>query len=336
MKKKILLLVPDDYSLYILIERNLKELGFEVITVLHNSVKFKYKNLLQRLSNLFRKVVDNNTSYKEKLREAHTAECLVKEIEVYDHFDYCLVIRADFFHEDVLYKAKAKSNYMVSYHYDGLGRNPSIYDRIPMFDRFYVFDEEDLISDGQVKTYLSHNFYFDYDENQKKEGLWPYSLYFLGFYNETREKLLLDFFQLANTNLDFVKFQVVFLPKDLEHLPKYEQRGVECLTDLVPFEEYLQRVKQAQVIVDFVISDHKGLSFRIFEGLKYHKKVITTNSNIVKYDFYTPDNFYVLNRDTLNEVELLKFLSGPYKPINETIRLKYSFSHWVKNVLNIE
>jgi len=122
----------------------------------------------------------------------------------------------------------------------------------------------------------------------------------------------------------------------MSHIARYEQHGVECLTSLIPFENYLKRVEEAKVIVDFVISDHKGLSFRIFEGLKYQKKIITTNSNIIKYDFYTPDNFYVLNDEMLNETELLKFINNPYRPIDESIRLKYSFSYWIKDVLNIE
>lgn len=334
MKKKILLLVPDDYRLYILIEKNLKELGFEVTTVLHNGIKFKYKNISQRLSNLFRKIIDGNTAYKNKLREAYTAECLVKEIDRFNKFDYCLVIRADFFHEDVLRKAKEKSELIISYHYDGLRRNPSIYDRIAMFDRFYVFDEEDLMADGKIKTYLSHNFYFDYQEVVKKEPI--YDLYFLGFYNETREDLLLRFFDIAKRCLKTIKFQIVFLPKDMPHISKYELRGIECLTSPIPFEDYLQRVEEAKVIVDFVISDHKGLSFRIFEGLKYQKKIITTNANVIKYDFYTPENFFVLNDEFFNETELLKFINKPYVPVQESIRLKYSFSRWIKGVLNIE
>jgi hypothetical protein len=334
MKKRILLLVPDDYRLYVLIERNLKSCGFDVTTILHNSVKFRYKNIAQRLSNLFRKLIDGNTNYKKKLKEIHTAECLVKEIDEYEQFDYCLVIRADFFHKDVLYKAKEKSDSIVSYHYDGLRRNPSIYNRISIFDRFYVFDEEDLIADGKIKTYLSHNFYFDYEK--ERETTLIYDLYFLGFYNETREQLLLTFFSLAKRCVSNAKFQIVFLPKDIAQIPKYEKQGVECLTGRVPFEEYLKRVEQADVIVDFVISDHKGLSFRIFEGLKYRKKVITTNTNIVKYDFYTPDNFYVLKGDTLNETELLKFVNSPYKPTDESMRLKYSFSYWIKTILNLK
>src|SRR5690606_39513916 len=63
-------------------------------------------------------------------------------------------------------------------------------------------------------------------------------IYFLGFYNDTREDLLLKFCDLARRCLGNVKFQVVFLPKNMDCLAEYERRGIECLTELVPFEEY--------------------------------------------------------------------------------------------------
>lgn len=332
MEKRILLLATDDYRIYELIEKNLKWIGFDVTTILPNRVNFRYKSFFQRLTHWFRKLIDGDDSYKRKLKEIHTVKSLVNEIDSYNQFDYCLVIRADFFHPDILYKAKEKSDFIVSYHYDGLRRNPSIYNRISIFDRFYVFDEEDLITDGKIKTYLSHNFYFDYN-NEQRDSL--YDVYFLGYYAKSREKFLFDFFDVARRCLDIVRFQILFPSENIDQIIDYEKRGMECITELVPFEEYLKNIEQTKIIVDFVIGDHKGLSFRIFEGLKYQKKVITTNSNIVKYDFYTPDNFYILSDDTFNEIELIKFINEPYISFDESIRLKYSFSYWIKDILEI-
>lgn len=332
--KRILFIAPDDYKLYVPVEKNLEFLGFSVTTILRDSIKFKYKSIFQRLLNLFKKLVDRNTNYKKKLKAAYTSESLVREIDGYECFDYCLVFRADYFSKEVLDKAREKSSFMVSYHYDGLKRNPSIYRRIPVFDRFYVFDEEDIINDGKIQTFLSSNFYFDYEEfTDDSKPL--YDIYFLGYYAKSREELLFNFFDVAKNCLGKVRFEIRFQSENMRHLLNYESRGIQCFTGLVPFEEYLERVKQAKIIVDFVISDHKGLSFRIFEGLKFQKKVITTNVNIIKYDFYTPDNFFVLDSNNLNEEELLKFVNSPYSPIEESIRLKYSFSFWIKDILNI-
>ena len=147
---------------------------------------------------------------------------------------------------------------------------------------------------------------------------------------------MFDFLIIAKRCLESVKFQIVFSPENIDRMSDYEKHGIECLTDIIPFNEYLKKIERTKFIVDFVIGDHKGLSFRVFEGIKYQKKVITTNTNIIKYDFYTPTNFYVLDHDTLDEKALLKFVNTPYRPIDESIRLKYSFSYWIKDVLNME
>ncbi|WP_324756998.1 hypothetical protein [Sphingobacterium thalpophilum] len=330
MKKKILLLVPNDYKLYSLIERNLQEIGFEVTVILHDSIKFRYKNIWQRLYKTFRKLYDGNNEYKRKLVLNYNAVQLTKKIEEFETFDYCLVLRADFFHEDVLMAAKRKSKSIISYHYDGLKRNPIVFQLIPIFDRFYVFDENDVIKTNEIQTFLSHNFYFDFEEHKKEL---VYDAYFLGYYSESREYFLLSLFDMLNKIYKRVKFQIVFPPEQLKHIKRYEERGIECLKKVVAFEEYLGRIEQSKLIVDFLIGEHTGLSFRIFEGLKYAKKVITTNQNVVKYDFYNPNNFYVLDEVSLNEKRLVEFLDLPYIQINETIRKKYSFSSWFAKII---
>jgi hypothetical protein len=331
MKKRILLLVPNDYKLYLLIERNLLEIGFEVTVVLHDSIKFRYKNIFQRVLNTVKKLIDGNNKYKRKLADEYTAEQLLMKIDSFDLFDYCLVLRADFFHEKVLLAAKSKSNHMVSYHYDGLRRNPAIFKLIPLFDKFYVFDEHDIISNNGLQTYLSHNFYFDFA--QEIDSI-HYDAYFLGFYNKSRELSLLSLFDILTKIYQTVKFQIVFPSNQLEHANLYRERGIECLNEIIPFEDYLRHIEQTKVIVDFLIGDHNGLSFRIFEGLKYEKKVITTNVNILKYDFYHPNNFYVLDSSSMSEKDIITFLGTPYVSIEPDIKKKYSFSCWISRVLD--
>ncbi|WP_104383943.1 hypothetical protein [Sphingobacterium sp. HMA12] len=333
MKKRILLLVPNDYKLYSLIERNLLDIGFEVTVVLHDSIKFRYKNIFQRLYKTFRKIYDRNNGYKKKLVTDYNAIQLTKIIEEFEEFDYCLVLRADFFHEKVLLAAKNKAKYMVSYHYDGLRRSPEIFKLIPIFDKFYVFDEDDIISNNELQTHLLHNFYFDFAQETNSIN---YDAYFLGFYHQSREHFLLNLFDILTKIYKKVKFQIVFISDQLENVGLYMERGVECLTEVIPFEDYLKFIEQTKIIVDFLIGDHNGLSFRIFEGLKYEKKVITTNINVVKYDFYHPNNFYVLDYSSMNEADIITFLRAPYVTVELEIRKKYSFSSWISQILDVD
>src|SRR5690606_27136748 len=104
------------------------------------------------------------------------------------------------------------SYFIVSYLYDSLRRNPSIFGRISIFDRFYVFDEEDLIADGKIKTYLSHNFYFDYN-NEQRDLL--YDVYFLGYYAKSREQFLFNFVEIGKRCFESVKIQILFPPENM-------------------------------------------------------------------------------------------------------------------------
>lgn len=85
-------------------------------------------------------------------------------------------------------------------------------------------------------------------------------------------------------------------------------------------------------LVDFINGKHCGLSFRTFEAMGYDKKLITTNAEIIKYDFYNPNNIFVLNNDNL--AKLNEFLEKPYEPLPVEIKQKYSFTNWIRYVFD--
>lgn len=330
IKKKVLLLLPDDYSLYSLIESNVKYIGYEPITILHNSVRFKYKNLFQRLYNLYRKLIDGNNQYKKKLIKETIAKEIIKKIDFHDRFDYCLVLRSDFFDDSVLLRAQEKSAKIVSYHYDSLKDNLIVLNNIKFFDKLYVFDNDDLSLNSNLE--LSHNFYFDYDDVTSID--FRYDIYYLGFYNKGREKMIFSFIKQAKEVLNNILFEVVFPPQDREKKKIYEANNINCLNNVIPFNNYLNNIQDSKYIVDFLIDKHEGLSFRIFEGLKYKKKVITTNVTVITYDFYHPNNFLVINEQNLSVDFLKEFFALPYVEISPDIRHKYSFTGWFKTIFN--
>lgn len=308
-------------------------MGLDVTMILNSSIKFRYKNIFQHIQKAIRKVLDGDDRYKAELKSRCIADGLIRKIGKEDPFDLCLVLRSDFFHDDVLKFIKGRCELMISYHYDGLHRNPAIYDKIPYFDKFYVFDEADVVTGPDYSTYLSHNFYFDYEGDTKPP---IYDVYFLGLYAKSREKFLLDFYRVAKELFNNPKFEIVFLPSQLEEASKYRMEGISCLTEVIPFEQYLKKIEQTDIIVDFLIGEHKGLSFRIFEGLKYGKKVITTNPEIVKYDFYHENNFFVLTENNLDARWITAFLESPYIPIEPEIVQRYSFTGWATNILELD
>ena len=85
----------------------------------------------------------------------------------------------------------------------------------------------------------------------------------------------------------------------------------------------------SKVVLDIPLANQNGLTIRTFEALALNCKIITTNKEIKKYEFYSSDNIYVIDDDE----ELPKeFFS---KKFNNKYCLdnKFSVQQFVKTIL---
>lgn len=329
--KTILLACPNDYELHNLIEKNLIYLGFKVVKIISTSIpSFKYPNFKSRIINFCKKKFLKDINYKNQLIADFYSNVHFTTISKHDNFDFALFIRADFFSDKILEFAKSKTKKMISYHYDGLSRSPEIFGKIKYFNDFFVFDNDDL----QNKKYALKpctNFYFDFDINDKIEIIdVNFDSYFLGSFDESRMQKILDYNQIMTNNNLICATDLAFNKSNRKYAISLKNKNINCLKKIMPFGEYIEKIKKSKIIVDFVIDAHKGLSFRVFESLKYEKKLVTTNQNILNYDFYNPKNIFVLTDD--NFASLNDFIKTDYEKIPDRIRFKYSFTNWINYI----
>ena len=71
---------------------------------------------------------------------------------------------------------------------------------------------------------------------------------------------------------------------------------------------------------------------RTIEALVLKKKLITTNINIKYEDFYSPENFLIVDR--ARPVIPAEFLNTPYKEIESNIINSYSLESWLKKIFD--
>ena len=69
---------------------------------------------------------------------------------------------------------------------------------------------------------------------------------------------------------------------------------------------------------------------RTIETLGAHKKLITTNIDIMNYDLYNPNNIAVIDR--VKPVIKDSFLSTPFERIEQDILNNYSLIGWIKTL----
>ncbi|SDZ75878.1 hypothetical protein SAMN05192529_101277 [Arachidicoccus rhizosphaerae] len=330
MKKRIILGLPTIYGLGSLLKENLEYLGFEVIDISFDYKGFRYKNLSQRIFNFFHKVFLKDRSYKDKLRfEAHQAEIMEKLADLKPKADYALIIRPDTYSKAVLESIKEKAVVMAGYQWDGLDRYPWAEKRIPMFDRFFVFDPMDVQGGAPVRRYLG-NFYFTLPRVFETPVTQKAGAYFVGDYSRERVQFLQSLQPLlagANMLPDFNLFS------GKKRRLKQAVPGLKLSAAAISYEQNLEKVKKASVLIDITAPCHKGLSLRFFEAICYEKKIITNNSSVASYDFYHPDNIFIYGVDDLSG--LTRFLEKPYKALPQEISRKYAFTNWIRYVLDM-
>lgn len=89
----------------------------------------------------------------------------------------------------------------------------------------------------------------------------------------------------------------------------------------------------SRCVLDSAQAGQLGLTIRVLEALGAKKKLITTNEDIVNYDFYRPENIYVYEgKIDLDNV----FFKSKYVELEEDIYKKYSLQSWLTEIIDGE
>jgi len=319
--KTFLLMMPDYSDFPNLFVDNLKKTGFAPYLITDNPSKFKYKGF-EKIISFFQKTFYKNREYKKRLVEEHKLREYQRKISEFESLDYALVIRPDVFPISIIQELKRKTKKLIAYQWDGIEKFPEVKKYIHLFDSFFCFDSEDKAKNIKPIT----NFYFDCippvykDFNYQKP-----KLYFVGLYWKNREEKIDRFI----TELSKVEVELS-ITIQYYHKSEIKNPKIKYIKDRITFLENLKNIEQSDVLLDFVDPVHDGLSIRFFEGLYYKKKVITDNKTVKNYDFYHPDNIFILEHNNYDKVEA--FLKLPYHEIPDSIVKKYGFSSWIRQI----
>lgn len=327
MNQTVILAVPYMYGLDQCIEKNLRHHGFNVINLCYDDRDSYYPHLGCRLAALYHKKITKNTDYKKKLKFSRFEREINSKLAALGgrKADFALCIRADIYPKALIKKIRSHTNWFVNYQWDGIFRFPDIIDYLPFFDRFFVFDKNDVTNYPQHRFEAATNFYFDFPiECSGANG----GLYFLGGYETNRAadtKRFIDEARRLRLPLDFYIYC-----KNQRAKKTFGSEGITYLdrTSVLSFEQNLKKVCGSRTVVDFVQFDHYGLSFRIFDAMHFNKKLITNNAAVTGYDFYHPDNIFVWDGRNLDGLEA--FLNKPYVPLPPEIKQYYSFGSWIR------
>lgn len=249
---------------------------------------------------------------------------------IFADIDYLIVINPECITPEILEIYRNKCNNIIVYMWDSFENKPQAKKLIRHADLFYTFDPNDAKNNNIIFKPL---FYTKaYREIPSKPQL-EYDISFIGTIHSSRYQYVKSIATVKN------KFIFFYCPSLFVFLfKKYIAREIECikLKDVsfksLSESEVLNVIKRSRCILDVVHPKQNGLTIRTIEALGANKKIITTNRNVVKYDFYNPSNILVLD-DTVNDVAIAKFINQEYVHPDDEIYQSYYIENWVKDLL---
>ena len=262
----------------------------------------------------------------------------VKENEI----DYILSIRGEYTPIGALSKLRKKfpNAKLILYMWDSILNNKGIEKKWGYYDEVWTFDRKDYL---KYKNELKFRplFYCERvlpDNNTDSNP--QYDLAFIGTGHEDRISIIKDIDkQCKENNLNF--FYYVYVPhifvyfynKLFNKFYRSVKRS-DVHFQLMPLDEVYRIYANSNCILDVESSTQTGLTMRTIEIVGLKKKLMTTNKDIINYDFYMPNNFLVFDRQNVTISK--EFFSNTYIDMPNGIYEKYSLRSWVLEVLGEE
>lgn len=342
--KRILLVASPYMGLYEDIQKGLEDLGFFVDLILEKSfpnnpniVLHKKKPSASRINEFQGVLLD----YWKGLLDCRSKEDLF--------FDYLLVINGKAIHPYLFEKLKKENKDIKTFNY--------IYDRIKgvyqidhnfkYFDDIYTFDRNN-VEEYNLKLLP---IYWVPESGKLNEEI---DVFAFGGPDQIRINVFRRIKEVvADTNLRcYIK---VYHPAvtnkavySIRRISKYVLQGrkspslKELRSDLftsesMPTDIFRKYINSAKVIIDSNHPYQDGLTARFMWSLGLGKKIITNNKNILKYDFYSKEQIFVIDDNTRDQ-ELLDFITSKtdIPPRIKGLVDLYRIDNWLKTILGLE
>lgn len=325
--KKILFLSPQFFSYEKLLKRALEHKGAMVTFFDERPSNTTVGKTLLRIN---RKLVNHQIK--------HYYQRIIDQIKN-QSFDYILICQAEatpiFFLEFL--REHFSDSRRILYLWDSVRNKINTVEKIPFFSRIYSFDHQDC----ERYNWQFRPLFFDesYSEIANSKDTTKPDLFFVGTIHSDRYLIL------EKIKKSFVKqhkdvFYFYYIPSKLmfyyykyvkKIIPKSEIGDFHYRP--LPQQTLQRKLAGARVVVDIQHPQQTGLTMRTIEMLGANKKVITTNQDIVHYDFYNPKNICVVDRKHVSVPST--FLESTYQPIPSVIYQHYSISYFLDDLLGL-
>jgi len=252
-------------------------------------------------------------------------------------YDYIFMIRAEGITKKFILDLKKEHprSKVILYQWDSMRHTKAPIKLLPYFDFKFSFDKLDCANYNLEFLPL---FYIEDYKNLKKYNEANTDFLFIGTIHSERYKILSKIGEIARRKNKTTFFYMYITSIVGFYKLKYIDR---CLpsTKINDFEfkflnkkSVIERVADSKIIIDSEHTSQLGLTIRTIESVGAKRKLITTNADIVNYDFYNSNNILIVDRK--NPIIPDDFIHNDYEELPEVIYERYSLDSWLSRIFD--
>lgn len=207
---------------------------------------------------------------------------------------------------------------------------------LPYCDKVFTFDPNDKQLNQIIE--FCPLFYLNEYANIRVYNHDDYDVAFIGTAHSDRLLLADKIKSQVETNGGRVYYFFYLQSKKLFYYLKLvnsnfkKARASDFFYKSLSSEETMRIICSSKAVLDIHHPQQTGLTMRTMEVLGCNRKLITTNAEVAKYDFYNSQNILIIDRS--NPQIPIDFLQSNFIPIDETIYKRYSLDGWLNTIFN--
>jgi hypothetical protein len=301
-----------------LIERGAVVFGYDERPSQNGLVKIVIRLFKKKIPQIFDKYINH----------------VIKENE-YNCIDYILICRGEAFTPYTIKHLKRSfpKAKVLLYLWDVMHECP-MKDALNICDRAMSFDPEDVANNDKLE--FRPTFFVDDYKNVKTESKFKYDVCFIGTLYAPRHKIIKSLIRSFD-NQGIKAYMYLYVPGILMYIKELICHFPFMGISKVQFKPLdlgttISILDECKCILDLNPPYQKSLSTRAHEAMAARRKYITTNSEILKYEHYHPDNILVID---INSPIIPKgFLEKPFHVMPDNILYKYSVKGLVDDLFD--
>lgn len=253
-------------------------------------------------------------------------------------YDYVFFLKAEVITFKMLKSLKNHQSdaRFILYMWDSIrnsGRD--IEELFPAFDKILSFDRKDTQENNSL-VFRPLFYLDDYEKLGKKRMESKYDISFVGTGHTDRYSLVSKIKKTCKTKgirgyfFLYLQDPKVYLFRKIFQKSFRKAKYSDFAYTPLGKQEILEIIAKSHCVLDIQRDVQTGLTMRCVEVLGAKRKLITTNEDIVNYDFYDPNNILVIDRN--NPRITNQFIESPFQEVEDKIYKNYNLFNWVSEI----